>query len=489
MCPATTGSITVTATGGTDLFTYSIDGGTTYQQSPAFTGLPAGTYDIWVKDSNECTHQYGPLTIKQLPCGECIPKNKLVFIRSLQHGAPVQSVAWLCPQNDECPRLAAIGGYKACNDNDDYCTCASVRAYTFDIATTQLIAVPFSPSALPTDYVYSVDWCCIDGTPYLAVAGCPDELGNSVWIYQYTGTQMTLVQSFKHNGTIYSAKWLCDACNSSTTRYLAIGGDPVSKIDTRLLVFDTAGSLYSIVDHSHGATVYTVDWCIRNNQCPLLATGGKTVNSCNEQSNIRLYAVSCSGTMSLISSAHFESSTVRTLSWCCDADTISKKFPYLLVGGDPRPDGMNTGSDAAVYYYNFYTQELKPLAFTTQPEKVFASTWIPGCDCKLLALGSGCIFYDQCEPNIQLFSVECKQIAQLIKKGSKKFDDNITSLASCKVGSITFVLAGSESNSWNLQETDPLCNTQLKKNEIALYGRYFLHKYYCTVYTSTCMWT
>ena len=48
------GTITITATGGTGTLQYSIDGGTTFQASNAFTGLIAGVYNIVVEDANLC---------------------------------------------------------------------------------------------------------------------------------------------------------------------------------------------------------------------------------------------------------------------------------------------------------------------------------------------------------------------------------------------------------------------------------------------------
>ena len=47
------GIITASASGGTGLFTYSIDG-TNFQSSAIFSGLLAGTYTITYKDSNDC---------------------------------------------------------------------------------------------------------------------------------------------------------------------------------------------------------------------------------------------------------------------------------------------------------------------------------------------------------------------------------------------------------------------------------------------------
>ncbi len=61
------GEITVTASGGTGSLFYSIDNGTTYQSSGAFTGLPAGSYDVIVKDDNDCEKAYdsNPVVIGQ----------------------------------------------------------------------------------------------------------------------------------------------------------------------------------------------------------------------------------------------------------------------------------------------------------------------------------------------------------------------------------------------------------------------------------------
>jgi len=51
-----TGAITVTAAGGSGVgYTYSDNGGTSYQASNTFNGLTAATYNIEVKDGNGCT--------------------------------------------------------------------------------------------------------------------------------------------------------------------------------------------------------------------------------------------------------------------------------------------------------------------------------------------------------------------------------------------------------------------------------------------------
>ncbi len=62
-----TGTISVTATGGTPSYQYSIDNGATFQTSSTFTALAAGPYSIVVSDALSCATAYGfnPVTIAQ----------------------------------------------------------------------------------------------------------------------------------------------------------------------------------------------------------------------------------------------------------------------------------------------------------------------------------------------------------------------------------------------------------------------------------------
>ena len=49
-----TGTININGLNGSGGFQYSIDGGTTYQSSGSFTNLPAGTYNIRIRDNSGC---------------------------------------------------------------------------------------------------------------------------------------------------------------------------------------------------------------------------------------------------------------------------------------------------------------------------------------------------------------------------------------------------------------------------------------------------
>lgn len=53
-CGTANGSVTVTASGGTAPYQYSLDG-ITYQSSNIFTGLVSGSYTVTIKDANNCT--------------------------------------------------------------------------------------------------------------------------------------------------------------------------------------------------------------------------------------------------------------------------------------------------------------------------------------------------------------------------------------------------------------------------------------------------
>jgi len=57
-CGIDNGTITINASGGTGALEYSIDGGTTWQPSNYFNNLPAGSYNIIVRDAGNCQTVY-----------------------------------------------------------------------------------------------------------------------------------------------------------------------------------------------------------------------------------------------------------------------------------------------------------------------------------------------------------------------------------------------------------------------------------------------
>nr|WP_222840241.1 T9SS type B sorting domain-containing protein [Flavihumibacter stibioxidans] len=78
-CDKTTGTITVTAQNGTAPYSYSIDGGVTYQSSNLFNDLDAGNYTIHVKDANNCTAQADVELGKEFCCTVTLSANAPVI--------------------------------------------------------------------------------------------------------------------------------------------------------------------------------------------------------------------------------------------------------------------------------------------------------------------------------------------------------------------------------------------------------------------------
>jgi gliding motility-associated-like protein len=57
------GTITITGSGGSGVYQYSIDGGTTFSDQPAFTALSQAEYHVLVKDDQECLSEENNVTL------------------------------------------------------------------------------------------------------------------------------------------------------------------------------------------------------------------------------------------------------------------------------------------------------------------------------------------------------------------------------------------------------------------------------------------
>ena len=75
---ANNGSITVTATGGVEPYSYSIDGGTSYNTTGMFTDLNAGSYTVIVTDAISCESSAQNVVLTQ-------PASELVFSTSQEN--------------------------------------------------------------------------------------------------------------------------------------------------------------------------------------------------------------------------------------------------------------------------------------------------------------------------------------------------------------------------------------------------------------------
>ncbi len=83
-CDSLNGQIVILVTGGSGDYNYSIDDGLTFDKSPVFSGLGAGSYDIIVKDStNNCEKGQEPvIDLSEIDCPNCDMLEMQSFIKS-----------------------------------------------------------------------------------------------------------------------------------------------------------------------------------------------------------------------------------------------------------------------------------------------------------------------------------------------------------------------------------------------------------------------
>ena len=100
-CVSNNGSIQLFRTGGVGPYTYSLDGNT-YQTSTMFTGLAAGTYIGYVKDSKGCIGQLTDIVVGPSGCEPPIANNAKGVIAPVSAAVTSLKVqAYPNPSNDE----------------------------------------------------------------------------------------------------------------------------------------------------------------------------------------------------------------------------------------------------------------------------------------------------------------------------------------------------------------------------------------------------
>lgn len=146
-CGVNTGSITVTAIGGTGAYTYDWSGTPTGDGTPTISGLSGGTYAVTVTDGNGCTRvlsatitQAPPLVLSITPINPTCPPGADPPVNSdgsidltVSGGAPAYTYAWttvggagLTPTTQDQTGLTS-GIYNVTVTDNDGCT-ASISA-------------------------------------------------------------------------------------------------------------------------------------------------------------------------------------------------------------------------------------------------------------------------------------------------------------------------------------------------------------------------
>lgn len=416
------------------------------------------------------------------PCQDLIP-NTLTSIQEICHGAPVRSVAWLC---DQCPAplhcsctdnfilprpIAAIGGFISHTVHTEG---SSLQIYEMDLLTEQLHE---TAHATPTNYVLSVNWCCIDNVPYLAVGGSPDlTTGDDTWIYKYdiASHNLTLVASFRHGAQVNAVSWLCTGCTQPGIVYLALGGKESNGINIRILRFDVhCKELSLITSRSFGANVLALDWCMLDENTPLLLVGGKTaVSDAFQHYNIAIYCSNCTGILNRAGIFYYKGGTVRTAKWCCNPQRTCTQPPVFAVGGNDIDHDKNksSGVNIELFVYNPLCNQVKSLACQYLPKKVFALDWVPDCHCTLLTAGSGCLHDCMCQENIAILQILAGRCSRLRFTTLARYDDTISSLAWCSFGQCSYLLVGTEHKTSECPTEQTMCDNRC---EVALYKAHF----------------
>lgn len=445
------------------------------------------------------------------PCSPCAQANKFPdrfhFVKSYDHGAPVESVAAVCDFNDE--KYVAIAGY----NNFDCIYPASLRIYKIiESEGNRLDPMPVD-IPLPSDYLYSVEGGVFSlgavNEPYFIVSGCPDTDGNVVWAYALDSTQTVFFQAAAWGkgivptpSTIVSASLrttFCQGIDIYPSLQLAVASAPVNGIARVYLVGIKIAGAFDVetqdVIEYPGGIVEQVAWlpiieqtgnnCLCRTKCDYLTVVGKNLTGRDcKVANVLNYSVSCDGVVvEQVSTSGQDiiflgpDYTVRKLAW--DSECCGKyPYPFLLVIGD-HPTDYGFESMVVVYYYIADTGEFKELAYAMLPGKLFAGAFTPGCDCKSVTVAGGC--YDRSEPctsNIWNLTYDCapKYPTEMNIKAQTSFgkpDDVVTSLAFCSETICDSLIVATESMNYMSHTLDPLCPSKLSKGEIGVYKVFF----------------
>ena len=247
-CGGPKGTVDITATGNDAPYTYSIDGGTTFQTSANFKDVPPGTKTIVVKGKSGCQFT--------LPAGPFVMSATPLTITVLDKGTPKTTVVLYTPSTTSPITVTAAGG---------------TPTYTFGWS--------------PVDLVKSIN-LPITTSPATTVASVTDALGCKVSqniIYTVVNADIKIPQAFTPDGT-------GDKDNEVFQLY-----DPQGKIDSYNVfkVYSRWGEL--MYDAAKGTKlpgwngsfkgeqqpsdtyIYLVEYLIKDNPTPVTLNGNVTL--------------------------------------------------------------------------------------------------------------------------------------------------------------------------------------------------------------------
>lgn len=401
----------------------------------------------------------------------------LTLLDAYDHGAAIKSVALSAEEENSSIFVAAGGSSAYINKYDS----ASLCVYRIDSEQKKLVPIFYD---LPTECVYCCDWCTINDVPYLAVAGLPDRLGDSLWIYRYDKSVQTMIKvqaSNVFNETIYSVLWISDKSGAGVeAQNLAVGGQAGNGLEVQLLQFNSTSNAITLLGSGQfGTTVFSMDWCKGTNPYTnetgiYVAVGGATSCEGGKCVNVRIYSVSEQGQLVQEGTGFLKGGTVRALKWRCQNDKICAYPMCLAIGGDQVKNKMFPISNIFVCQYNPRFGLLKFVGDYIHPQKVSSLEWLP-CgegDC-VLAVGTASEGQDCC-CNMCVYQMTQALVPTSNLLSKKQFNDKINSIKWYTVDNELFVLVGSESAPSEIPEDqDPLSHIVKPGRELVLFKGVF----------------
>ena len=117
---------------------FQLDNGYPQLGNPVFNNVGNGSHTITVTDPSDpyAVPSTFDFTVNIPPCPQCLPPNHLFLAGKYDFGAPIQSVAWSCPNDNALSHWLQLAAIKVVLPD---CDCASIRAYTLDTTTGTLM--------------------------------------------------------------------------------------------------------------------------------------------------------------------------------------------------------------------------------------------------------------------------------------------------------------------------------------------------------------
>ena len=236
-----TGAISVTPTGGTSPYQYSIDAGANYQSSNQFNNLVAGTYNIIVQDDSTCTYTINNIVITE-PTALNISTDSIVNV--------------LCNgDNSGAVAFTTTGGTPNSSTPDYYEYSFNDISYTTDSAYTGMTAGNY--------WIYVQD-----------ANACKDSLNFDI-------TEPASALSL----TTSSTSSTCGNANGSAT-VNASGGTPGYTYEWADDASETSNTLSNIIAGGYLVSVTDNNGCLESVTVNVSDFGAGTLSFSNEQHNI-----------------------------------------------------------------------------------------------------------------------------------------------------------------------------------------------------------